>query len=188
MRLLRVHENAALSLEDFFDTTVPAYAILPYTWGARAEEVTFENLNAGTGLEEKGYDKVRFYFTLPTSSDQLDNETWSSKMERNRWFTRGWTLQELIAPKHVDFYSANGAHLGFKTSHSRSISVIIGIPMDVLQEDLHLNYSVAVRMSGAKERTTIRKEDAAYCLLGMLDVTMPHPIWRRTRQGNEMAE
>lgn len=91
----------------------------------------------------------------------------------SRWFTRGWTLQETIAPDYLEFYSKNWELLGTKRSLHRSISVITGIPEAVLYGERHDNYPVAQKMSWAANRTTTKPEDMAYCLMGIFHVNMP---------------
>ncbi|KAK5658012.1 hypothetical protein OQA88_2566 [Cercophora sp. LCS_1] len=95
-------------------------------------------------------------------------------LDKCRWFTRGWTLQELIAPRHVDFYDAAWSFRGSKANLSDCITRITGIEKDVLDHTTPLaNLSVAKRMSWAAKRQTTRIEDIAYCLLGIFDVNMP---------------
>jgi len=91
-----------------------------------------------------------------------------------RWFTRGWTLQELIAPKEVEFYDQGWKYIGSKEDFSEIIASITRIDMNVLLGHHQLqSYSVATRMSWAAYRQTERTEDLAYCLLGIFDVGMP---------------
>lgn len=91
-----------------------------------------------------------------------------------RWFTRGWTLQELLAPEVVEFYDSAWEYLGSKTSFVDVISSTTNIPESALEEhcDLH-DFSVAARMSWASGRQSTRIEDTAYCLLGIFGVSMP---------------
>jgi hypothetical protein len=103
--------------------------------------------------------------------------------ESSRWFTRGWTLQELLAPTSVKFFSPNGRYLGDRKSLAEEIHTITGISVRALQET-HLspsNFSVNERMSWAKGRRTKRQEDAAYSLLGLFGVYMP-PIYGEGRE------
>jgi hypothetical protein len=92
-----------------------------------------------------------------------------------RWFTRGWCLQELIAPRAVEFYSADWREIGTKLSLCEQISEITGIPKEVLlNPDSALDQCcLAERMSWASARKTSRVEDEAYCLLGIFGVHMP---------------
>ncbi|KAK4040651.1 heterokaryon incompatibility protein-domain-containing protein [Parachaetomium inaequale] len=91
-----------------------------------------------------------------------------------RWWTRGWTLQELIAPHDVEFYNRDWEYLTSKRSWKRFMSNAIGIAEPVLDHSKGLaSVCVAERMSWAAGRDTTRGEDLAYCLLGILDVNMP---------------
>ncbi|TVY20832.1 Vegetative incompatibility protein HET-E-1 [Lachnellula arida] len=91
-----------------------------------------------------------------------------------RWFTRGWTLQELIAPRKVRFYDQQWCFFGTKKDLAERISSITSINVDVLKGVRQANYySVATRMSWAAHRETKRSEDLAYSLLGIFDVHMP---------------
>jgi hypothetical protein len=92
---------------------------------------------------------------------------------QSRWFTRGWTLQELIAPNKVEFFSVNGERLGDKSSLETMISNITGVPEQVLQGHPLTNFSVAERKSWAAQRKTTREEDIVYSLLGIFGVWMP---------------
>lgn len=90
------------------------------------------------------------------------------------WFTRGWTLQELLAPRAVDFYSAGWKHLGSKKDISPSLERITGINAAYLSGHKRVTEaSVAERMSWASRRQTTRVEDMAYCLLGIFNINMP---------------
>ncbi|KAK2601641.1 hypothetical protein QQS21_004791 [Conoideocrella luteorostrata] len=91
-----------------------------------------------------------------------------------RWFTRGWTLQELIAPRNVEFYDGEWNFRGTKSSLTHTLADITGITEDVLESPESMyTLPVARRMSWVSERQTTRIEDMAYCLLGIFDVGMP---------------
>ncbi|OAG07811.1 HET-domain-containing protein [Paraphaeosphaeria sporulosa] len=92
---------------------------------------------------------------------------------KSRWFTRGWTLQELIAPACVEFYSLEGKQIGDKSSLVQDIHSITGIPIQALQGCPLPQFSIDERMSWAKNRHTEREEDAAYSLLGIFDIHIP---------------
>ncbi|KAE8131019.1 ankyrin repeat-containing domain protein [Aspergillus pseudotamarii] len=98
----------------------------------------------------------------------------STPFEESRWFTRGWTLQELIAPQVVIFFNRDWEQLGNKTSLGRRISQRTRIPESILSGEKDLDTcSTAQRMSWAAERQTTRVEDRAYCLMGLFGVNMP---------------
>jgi hypothetical protein len=96
----------------------------------------------------------------------------------SRWFTRGWTLQELIAPSEVHFYSKNWHLLGSKRTGDASFLAMLetatGIDKELLDGSLELDeFGVATRMKWASRRTTTRVEDRAYSLMGLFGVNMP---------------
>jgi len=109
------------------------------------------------------------------SHNQVDPslQSWQSAFRESRWFTRGWTLQELIAPLSVEFFCANGKRLGDKKSLERQLHEITGIAVPALQGTTPSAFSVNERMSWAENRETKREEDRAYCLLGIFDTYMP---------------
>src|SRR5947209_1374185 len=92
---------------------------------------------------------------------------------KSRWFTRGWTLQELLAPRSVEFFSREGNRLGDKTSLERQIHEITGIADSALRGAALSQFGVDERFSWIEHRQTTRKEDKAYSLLGIFDVFMP---------------
>lgn len=100
-------------------------------------------------------------------------QTWKVAFQHSRWFTRGWTLQELIAPTYVEFFSVEGERLGDKDSMVQEIQEITGISSRALQGSPLSRFSVDERMSWAAIRKTRREEDAAYSLLGLFDIHMP---------------
>ncbi|KAH7145549.1 heterokaryon incompatibility protein-domain-containing protein [Dactylonectria estremocensis] len=92
--------------------------------------------------------------------------------EASRWFTRGWTLQELLAPRAVDFFDREWNFLGSRNELASRISTRTGVDEEtLLGGDLSLA-SVAQRMSWAAGRHTTRLEDMAYCLLGIFSISM----------------
>ena len=95
-------------------------------------------------------------------------------IQRARWFTRGWTLQELIAPPRVIFFDANWTPIGTRTDLVEMISEMTHIPSSCLSGSARLSeFSVAARMSWASLRQCTRGEDNAYCLMGLFGVNMP---------------
>ena len=98
---------------------------------------------------------------------------WELSFRKSRWFTRGWTLQELVAPAIVEFFSEEGEQLGNKKSLERHIHEVTGIPVKALRGSPLSDFSVPERMLWAEKRETTRKEDKAYSLLGIFDVYMP---------------
>jgi hypothetical protein len=93
---------------------------------------------------------------------------------KSKWFTRGWTLQELIASPSVMFFDSRWGELGTKDSLGSLITEITQVSREVLQDANQMErFSVAQKMSWASRRVTTRVEDIAYCLLGIFGVNMP---------------
>jgi hypothetical protein len=93
-----------------------------------------------------------------------------------KWFTRGWTLQELLAPINVDFFDQDWERLGTKRDHADWLLFITGIDKTALRKDYDLelgSFCIAKRMSWASHRETTRTEDTAYALLSIFDINMP---------------
>jgi tetratricopeptide (TPR) repeat protein len=91
----------------------------------------------------------------------------------SRWFARGWTLQELLAPTCVEFFSLEGDLLGSKSSNVEDIARITMIPSEALLGTPISRFSVDERMAWTKGRETTREEDMAYSLFGIFGVHMP---------------
>jgi hypothetical protein len=102
----------------------------------------------------------------------------STGFRTSRWFTRGWTLQELLAPQHLTFYSKEWKSIGTRRRLAVLLAEITGIGREYLGGTLPdsrtptRRASVAQRLSWASNRVTTRREDIAYCLLGLLGVNM----------------
>ena len=98
----------------------------------------------------------------------------ASQLRKCRWFTRGWTLQELLAPQNVIFYDGDWQQRGTKSDLSEAIAEVTDVDRAVLLDDSLLrSLPVARKMSWAARRRTTRIEDIAYCMLGLFDVNMP---------------
>ncbi|KAH7190937.1 hypothetical protein DER44DRAFT_796314 [Fusarium oxysporum] len=122
--------------------------------------------------------KCYAYLSDVSISDSVRNtlssqQTWKTAFRHSRWFTRGWTLQELVAPTCVESFSLEGERLGDKESMVQEIQEITGISIQALQGSPLSRFGVDERMSWARSRDTKREEDAAYSLLGIFGVHMP---------------
>lgn len=112
-----------------------------------------------------------------------------SHFRESLWFTRGWTLQELVAPPTVAFLYRDWTHLATRDELARLVSEITGIDEFFLtktpgridashggrEQRLRARFnaaSVAERMSWASRRRTTRPEDVAYSLLGIFGIRM----------------
>ncbi|KAI0820307.1 heterokaryon incompatibility protein-domain-containing protein [Trametes gibbosa] len=111
------------------------------------------------------------YVYLADVSDTDNPHGRASQFRWSRWFTRGWTLQELIVPWGIVFLSKEWRMIGTKASLASVIEEATGIDRDVLLRARPLHtVSVAQRMSWAARRYTTRVEDEAYCLMGIFGV------------------
>jgi len=109
--------------------------------------------------------------SLPTARNM---ERYANSDGWPEWFSRGWTLQEMIAPKDLQFFNKHWDPIGNKRGLSRILQDITRVPQDILKDGFASNRPcVAQIMSWAANRTTTRVEDRAYSLMGLLDVNMP---------------
>jgi hypothetical protein len=111
--------------------------------------------------------------SVHTQDGQFRHVKWELAFRNSRWFTRGWTLQELLAPKIVEFYSRDQVRLGDKTLLERLIHEITGIPIEALRGRYLQGFSVQERFQWGEKRQTTIGEDMAYCLLGIFDIFLP---------------
>ncbi|KIW86820.1 uncharacterized protein Z519_12606 [Cladophialophora bantiana CBS 173.52] len=100
------------------------------------------------------------------------NAVVGSSFEKSVWFTRGWTLQELLAPREVHFFDCQWNAIGTRTSLFLRIASITRIAKEALLGTPLDSFSVAQRMSWAAGRKTTCIEDVAYSLMGIFDVRM----------------
>jgi hypothetical protein len=218
MRLLKINHDDNFSLTSFGPRDIPRYAVLSHTWGTDSEELTFQDMTAGTGRSKAGYRKIQFcgrqakengleYFWVDsccidkTSSAELSeainsmfrwyhnaarcyaylsdvsicNINRDFALRQSRWFTRGWTLQELLAPKSVDFFSKEGTWFGSRESLKELLHEITGIAIKALEDQgLSLDqFGLFERLSWTLNRQTTVPEDQAYCLLGLFGIYIP---------------
>lgn len=108
-----------------------------------------------------------------TVDESILQHAWKSKIPQSKWFTRGWTLLELLAPSKVTFFSREGTAIGEKHLLQQDIHTITGIPLEALAGKPLSTFNVDEKMSWTRKRQTTRDEDMAYCLLGIFDVHMP---------------
>jgi hypothetical protein len=110
---------------------------------------------------------------VSASTSGASQSAWEADFRRSKWFTRGWTLQELLSPACVEFYSAQHQRLGDKESLYPIIHDITKIPVEALRGQPLDTFSIEVRMKWAAGRQTTKDEDRAYCLLGVFNIFMP---------------
>jgi hypothetical protein len=105
---------------------------------------------------------------------EVSKEVAVPALEQCRWFTRGWCLQELIAPKEIEFCDKHWTTIGSKVTLAERVAKITRISSSILMNSsLVESVPVAQRMAWAAGRNTTRKEDEAYCMLGIFGITMP---------------
>ncbi|THU78003.1 HET-domain-containing protein [Dendrothele bispora CBS 962.96] len=104
----------------------------------------------------------------------LHGEKWRKWLfEDSEWFQRGWTLQELLAPKEVVFFSRNWKLIGTRKELKELVCSVTAIPLELLEgKSLVKDFEVKTRMSWAMGRMTTKPPDRAYCLLGILDISL----------------
>ena len=232
MRLLEILPNGDFCLtKNLLNKAIPQYAILSHRWENDEQEVTFEDMDKGSGQGKAGYMKIEFcgeqaakdglrhfwvdsccikksdsselteslnsmfrwysraktcYVYLSDVSTtrrerrkrregRLKNlpDSWEQAFRASEWFTRGWTLQELLAPNSVEFFSRDGERLGNKQSLEQQICEITGIPISALQGTSLSHFSAKQKFDWAEDRKTTREEDWAYSLLGIFGIFMP---------------
>ncbi|CZR56509.1 uncharacterized protein PAC_06398 [Phialocephala subalpina] len=102
-------------------------------------------------------------------SDVQNSGDWQVGFENSKWFTRGWTLQELLAPRWVEFLDREWNEIGTK----QTLQAIIERATGITHLDTFETACIAQKMSWASRRETTRPEDQAYCLMGIFGVSMP---------------
>ncbi|USP79995.1 kinesin light chain 3 [Curvularia clavata] len=111
--------------------------------------------------------------SLSATADTPQHSDWETSFRKSEWFTRGWTLQELVAPVSVEFFSREGERIGDKASLDRLLHDITKIPLAALRNCSLDQFSISERIRWAENRRTTEEEDIVYCLLGVLGVAMP---------------
>jgi len=135
----------------------------------------------------KDSDRCYVYLSdVPSGSEAI------SMLKKSRWFTRGWTLQELVAPRKIVFFAQDWSPIGYQARYTDlfdsgeisinassvdltdEISTITNIPRDFLTGERGVSQAcVAQRMFWASRRETTRAEDRAYSLMGLFNISMP---------------
>jgi hypothetical protein len=216
---MRLINTKTRSLEEFFGTSIPNYAILSHRW--EDEEVLFQDMHLPNRTSKQGWVKIQGcckqaaadgwkYAWVDsccidkTSSAELSEAInsmfkWyanasvcyvylsdvsvaslpTAKMpeaaksfRESSWFTRGWTLQELLAPRHVIFYDEYWNDIGTRRSLQSVLREITSV-RSIDEDETYRLASVAQKLSWAAQRQTTREEDIAYSLMGLLDINMP---------------
>ncbi|KAI0715798.1 hypothetical protein C8T65DRAFT_828566 [Cerioporus squamosus] len=168
--LLKIQEEVRIARSE--DPTIPEDAVL-----LRASEKS----SSSAELEEAINSMYSWYSSstvcyafLQDVDGREDPRASNSSFRRSEWHNRGWTLQELVAPRVVVFLSRTWRYIGAKHGMANLIEDVTGVDRDVVLGSKPVSsVSVARRMSWASRRVTTRREDEAYCLMGIFSVNMP---------------
>jgi hypothetical protein len=138
------------------------------------DKTSSAELSEGINSMYSWYEKsMTCYAYLNDVSSDEHPEDKNSSFRRSEWFTRGWTLQELIAPACLVFFATDWSDIGSKRSLANVVSDITNVERSVLLRMRGVDISVAKRMSWAANRKTSRIEDRAYSLIGLFGVSLP---------------
>ena len=113
------------------------------------------------------------YAYLADVDSEEDPKAGGSSFRKSAWFTRGWTLQELLAPSVIYFFGSDWAKIGSRASLKDVIAEVTSIGVDYFVHGKLSHFSTAQKMSWAARRRTTRVEDMAYSLMGIFNVSMP---------------
>lgn len=117
---------------------------------------------------------VCYVHLVDTTRARVYSSSREAELRGCRWFSRGWCLQELIAPRKMEFYDRDWVRIASKESLASPISRITGISEAILLHRKPLaSVAIAQKMAWAANRQLTKVEDTAYCLLGIFDVYMP---------------
>lgn len=118
-----------------------------------------------------------YVYLSDVSTAGAKRKSWSSALQEafmgSRWFTRGWTLQELLAPTVVEFFSKEGVCLGSRLELIQLIHDITNIPHKALSGASLQEFDADQKLSWAAERQTTREEDEVYALVGIFGIELP---------------
>jgi hypothetical protein len=120
--------------------------------------------------------KCFVYLADVSMTPGAEHDSWEPEFRRSRWFSRGWTLQELLAPRVVEFFSREGQKLGDKKTLAKLLHEVTDIPLLALQGLDLGHFPIQERFRWAAKRHTTEPEDKAYSLLGIFKVFIP-PIY-----------
>jgi hypothetical protein len=124
------------------------------------------------------YERSKVCYVFLEDISEYDVLLREDDIGKARWFTRGWTLQELLAPATVEFYSQEWVKIGTKETLAKSLSEITKIDFAHLSgpfgsRKFRERSNIAEKMSWVSNRSTTRVEDMAYCMLGIFNINMP---------------
>jgi hypothetical protein len=137
--------------------------------------------SSSTELDESIRSMFRWYRNSTVCIVYLGQSEKVNDILHDEWTTRGWTLQELLAPYRIKFFNKYwvplvGGENDIKweeTELSKTLERATGVPHDALRRKFKPSPSkVDERMTWAARRKTTRAEDVAYSLMGVFDVSL----------------
>ncbi|KAF9471239.1 hypothetical protein BDN70DRAFT_820256, partial [Pholiota conissans] len=136
--------------------------------------------SSSSELDESIRSMYKWYEDSSICITHLAESSSIADMANDSWFTRGWTLQELIAPKILKFYDCNWNQLtsSFQVNDKshEGVQDQIKLATSITKGELALHYMpnhpISRRMQWAAKRRVTRGEDTAYSLMGIFDVSM----------------
>ncbi|KIJ63024.1 hypothetical protein HYDPIDRAFT_92997, partial [Hydnomerulius pinastri MD-312] len=135
---------------------------------------------SSTELDEAIRSMFRWYRNSHVCVVYLAQSSKIGDLQKEEWFERGWTLQELLAPRSLKFYGQNWTPLGADALSNdkedekllRAVCTVTHIPIDDLRDFVPGMTMVREKMIWASKRRTTRAEDIAYSLIGIFDVNL----------------
>ena len=168
-----IFENSALSFKVMQSCAIARGAGFRYIWidSCCIDKTSSSELTEAINSMFDWYRRATICYAFLADVPDRSEPGALSRFEESRWFKRGWTLQELIAPRSLVFLSANWKIFGTKTTLIANVAKATRIEEDVLRHRKALSsVPVVVRMSWAAHRETTRVEDRAYSLFGIFNI------------------
>ena len=147
----RGHEKAIILMFSWYRSAKVCYAYLP--------DVSVQKRDFQEEEQEEDKETKKVKVTKPRIGSFQDSN----------WFTRGWTLQELLAPREMHFFDRYWRFIGTKATLSAQIQRVTGIEAQYLNGDVS-KACIAVKMSWLARRKTTEVEDMAYCMFGLFGI------------------
>jgi hypothetical protein len=144
----------------------------PYDYGS-AETCQIGTMKRKKMGQQRALESDQLDVPVASATEASQCSSWEASFRESDWFRRGWTLQELVAPVSVEFFSREGRRIGDKASLDGRLHDITSIPLTALRNSPLDQFSPSERMRWAEKCTTAEAGDIVYCLPGLLGVFMP---------------
>ncbi|KAI1752005.1 heterokaryon incompatibility protein-domain-containing protein [Xylaria castorea] len=195
---MRLINTKSLDLEEWFGSAIPKYAILSHTW-EKEEKIGYRKILAACHqvrrdsldylwvdtncIDKKSsvelIEAINSMFAVTAESTKTAQLIGMEQLYQRRWFTRGWTLQELLAPNAVFFFDMDWQGIGVKDWQADlgfcvMLQKITGIRATYINSVCSIfDAAISESMSWLALRKTTRDEDLAYCMLGIFGTNVP---------------